>query len=241
MTRITVTENGENQNNLLYVQNSLAEIFSHANCSVKISCDRIRSVLSIDCPEEYKDILRVEIADKVAEVIAIKYKNDFFKKNILLQGLSQIEKELLVASLIAADLDDDKKYTFQRLKNDQNIAIDGAFNFKLKPLKKKWGDIVGYIPPCFMNYQLKEFIGYLVENKKTVVYVEGGRVYDSHYRRLKRSALLDGETTLITREILLSNCGEIRLTGNIPKDDELYLKEFYNDKIIFSGSGVFNA
>ena len=241
MTRITVTENGENQNNLLYVQNSLAEIFSHANCSVKISCDRIRSVLSIDCPEEYKDILRVEVADKVAEVIAIKYKNDFFKKNILLQGLSQIEKELLVASLIAADLDDDKKYTFQRLKNDQNIAIDGAFNFKLKPLKKKWGDIVGYIPPCFMNDQLKEFIGYLVENKKNVVYVEGGRVYDSHYRRLKRSALLDGETTLITREILLSNCGEIRLTGNIPKDDELYLKEFYNDKIIFSGSGVFNA
>ena len=46
--------------------------------------------------------------------------------------------------------------------------------------------------------------------------------------------LLDGQSTLITREILLSNCGEIRLYGEIPEEDEYYLKEFYNDKIVFS-------
>ncbi len=238
MTKITVTENGSNQNNLFYVQNSLSEIFSQANCSVRQLNDETRNVLLINCPEEYKDIIRVEIADKVAEVIAIKYKNDFFKKNILLHGLSEIEKEILVASLIAADLEDDKKYAFDRIKNEQEIAVDGAFNFRLKPLKKKWSEIITYIPTCFLNYQLKEFIGYLLENKRKPVYVDSGRVYDSHYRRLKRSTLLDGESALITREILLSNCGEIRLSGTLPKDDEFYLKEFYNDKIIFSGSGV---
>jgi hypothetical protein len=66
------------------------------------------------------------------------------------------------------------------------------------------------------------------------VYVDSGKVYDSHYRRLKRSSLLDGEGVKIIREILLSNCGEVELNGSLPKEDEYYLKEFYSDKIIFS-------
>ncbi len=237
MTNITITENGTNQINLFYVQTALSEIFSHANCSVRLITNQARNLLIINCPEEYINIVRVEVADKVAEVIAIKYKNDFFKKNISVQGLTNIEKEILIASLIAADLDEDKKYSFEKIKTDNEIAIDGAFNFKLKPLKKKWTEIMSYIPTCFLNYQLREFIGYLLENKRKPVYVDNGRVYDSHYRRLKRSTLLDGEDVLITREILLSNCGEIRLTGNLPKDDEQYLKEYFNDKIIFSCSG----
>ncbi len=237
MTTISVTENGQNENNLYYVQSALSEVFAHAGCSVRnSSCDK-RCVLTVNCPSEYKDIIRVELSDKIAEVIAIKYKNDFFKRNLGIEGLSKTEKEILIASLIAADLEEDKKYAFDRVKTYDEIAIDGVFNFKLQPLKKKWIDIIGYIPACFMNYQLKEFIGYLLENKKKRVYVESGRVYDSHYRRLKRSTLLDGESTLITREILLSNCGEIRLSGSLPKDDEFYLKEFYNDKIIFSEGG----
>ncbi len=234
MTKITITENTQNENNLFYVQSSLSEIFSHANCSVRITENGDRKVFNVNCPEEYKDIVRVEISDKIAEVIAIKYKNDFFKKTLQIHGLSSTEIEILIASLIAADLDDDKKYSFEKIKREEEIAIDGFFNFRLKPLKKKWSDIVGYIPSCFLNYQLKEFVGFLLENKRKPVYVESGRVYDSHYRRLKRSSLLDGENILLTREILLSNCGEIRLSGSIPEDDEFYLKEFYNDKIIFS-------
>ncbi len=234
MTKISVTESGANGNNLLYVQTALAEVFTHSGCSVRLSNLANRSVLTVNCPEEYSDIIKVEIIDKVAEVIVIKYKNDFFKRTLSVSGLNGAEKEILIASLIAADLDDDKKYAFERLKDGNEIAIDGVFNFKLKPLKRKWTDVVGYIPNCFLNYQLKEFIGYLLENKKKPVYVESGRVYDSHYRRLKRSSLLDGDSTLITREILLSNCGEVRLSGSLPEDDEFYIKEYYSDKIIFS-------
>ena len=93
-------------------------------------------------------------------------------------------------------------------------------------LKRKWTEIIGYIPSSFLQDQLKEFIGFLLENKKKRVYVDCGRVYDSHYRRLKRSTLLDGEEAKITREILLSNCGEIRLSGRLPEQDEFFLKEF---------------
>ncbi|MBQ8427496.1 MAG: hypothetical protein IJX16_07055 [Clostridia bacterium] len=236
MTEITITEKDYNESNLLYIQSVMSELFSHADCSVRESVCNGRASLTISCPEYYVDIVRAELSDKVAEVIAIKYKYDYFKKSIKTLGLSKTEKEILYAGLIAADLDDDKKYSFERLKAYTDIAVDGIFNFRLQPLKNKWKDIVQYVPAGFMNTQLKEFVSFLIENKKKRVYIDCGKVYDCHYRRLKRSSLLDGDGVKIVREVLLSNCGEVELNGDIPKDDEYYLKEYYNDKIIFSGN-----
>lgn len=238
MTSIIISERQENESNLLYVQSGAGELFSHADCSLTTKKVNNRVALTINCPECYLDIIRTEIADKIAEVIAIKYKYDYFQSAVHVAGLNSEEKEILMASLIAADLEDDKKYAFDRVKNSDEIVIDGVFNFILKPLKNKWKEVVSYIPNCFLNEQLKEFISYLIENKKKRVYIEGGRVYDSHYRRLKRSSLLGGENVKIVREVLLSNCGEVGLCGEIPKEDEQYLREYYNDKIIFLNNFV---
>lgn len=235
MTSITITENQSNEDGLLYVQTSGSELFLHAGASARLVTVGDRSILTVNCPEYYLDIIRAEIADKVAEIIAIKYKYEYFKKNLHVGGLSSVEKEILLTSLIAADLDDDKKYAYDRVKCCREISIDGTYNFRLKPLRKKWDDVVDCIPGCFLNSQLKEFISYLTENKKKRVFVEHGRVYDSHYRRLKRSSLLGGEKIKIIREVLLSNCGEVELLGELPDEDEYFLKEYYNDKIIFSG------
>ena len=236
MTTITISDRDYNQDSLMYVQNSIGELLSHADCSITNKIVDGRAVLSVNCPEYYKDIIKTELADKVAEIIAIKYKYEYFKKKILVSGLSKNEREILLTSLIAADLEDDKKYSYEKIKKYSDIAIDGIFNFTLNALKNKWKDIVGCMPDCFMNSQLKDFVYYLLENKKKRVFVDDGRVYDCHYRRLKRSSLLDGEDMKIIREILLSNCGEVELSGSIPKDDEFYLKEFYTDKIFFSNS-----
>ena len=238
MTCITITENEFCEDNLTYVQSAAGEIFNHAGCSARLNKKSGRVSLTVNCPEYYADVIRAEIADKVAEIIAIKYKYDYFKKCLRIGGMSNVEKEILYASLIAAVLDDDKKYSFERIKNNREIAIDGIYNFRLKPLKNKWREVADCIPQCFLNTQLKEFISYLLENKKKRVYIDDGRVYDSHYRRLKRSSLLDGETAKIVREVLLSNCGEVELTGVIPKEDEFYLREYYSDKIIFSGGHI---
>jgi hypothetical protein len=234
MISITISEKEHNDANLLYVQSSAGELFSGADCSLFTRKTNNRVELNVNCPESYADVVKVEIADKIAEIIAIKYKYEYFKSAVKVAGLSSHEKEILMASLIAADLEEDKKYAFDRVKNSYDVAIDGVFNFRLKPLKKKWSEVVSYIPVCFVNEQLKEFVSFLLENKRKRVYVEGDRVYDSHYRRLKRSSLLDGEDLKITREVLLSNCGEVELCGQIPKEDEYYLKEYYSDKIIFS-------
>ena len=157
MNSITITEKDYNDSNLLYVQTVMSELFNHADCYVKSQTLDGRRVLKVDCAEYYLDIIKTEIADKVAEIVAIKYKYEYFKRNVRIGGLSETEKEILMASLIAADLDEDKKYAFDRIKQYGEIAIDGIFNFRLKPLKKKWQDIVAYIPTCFVNSQLKEF------------------------------------------------------------------------------------
>ncbi len=236
MITIKISEKEYNEENLLYVQSTISEFLSHAGCTVRMDKCSDRCVLTLNCSDCYGEIMCCEIADKVAEIIAIKYKYDFLKKNLTLGGLSEREKEILITSLIAADLDDDKKYAFDRIKGYKELAVDGVFYFRLKPLKKKWQDVISYIPTCFLNSQLKEFVTYLLTNKRKRVYVESGRVYDSHYRQLKRSKLLGGEDVRILREVLLSNCGEVELSGEIPKDDEFYLKEYFIDKLHFSKS-----
>jgi len=235
MTSITVTENVSSEENLLYVQSASSELLAHAGCTARLNRNGERSVLTVNCPEYYSDVIKAEIIDKTAEIITVKYKCDYFAKQLKVGGLSTNEKQILVASLIAADFDDDKRYAFDRIKSCKEIAIDGVYNFRLRLLKKKWQEVTDCIPQCFLSTQLKEFISYLLENKKKRVYIDGGKVYDSHYRRLNRSSLLGGDGVKIIREVLLSNCGEIDIMGDIPKEDEYYLREYYTDKIIFSG------
>ena len=59
-------------------------------------------------------------------------------------------------------------------------------------------------------------------------------VFEAGHALEKRRCPIDGDKIKIIREALLSNCGVVEISGEIPKDDEYYLKEFYSDKIIFS-------
>ena len=116
MNSITITESGRGDCNLMYIQTAMNELFQHADCVVKRQTFDGRVVLKVDCVEYYFDIIKTEIADKIAEIIAIKYKYDFFKKNLSIGGLSSEEREILLASLISADLEDDKKYTIEKTR-----------------------------------------------------------------------------------------------------------------------------
>lgn len=236
MTTIVLTEKERDDGNLLYVKSTLSELFNNSGCGVRFDLNSGRAQLTVSIPEPYAEIIGAEVYDKLAEVIAIKYKYDYFNSSIHLAAMNKTERELLLTGLISADLSDDKKYAYNHLKGERELAVDGAFNFRLIPLKKKWQEIVSYIPATFMGSQLKDFMCFLLENKKKKVYVDGGRVYDSHYRRLKRCSLLGGEGVNVVREVLLSGCGEVELSGKIESDDEHYLKEFYGDRVYFAGA-----
>ena len=114
--------------------------------------------------------------------------------------------------------------------------MDGIYNFRLKLLKKKWEEIVSYMPEYFINTQLKEFIVYLLNGKKKKVYVESGKVYDCDFRRLNRGLLMDEklEKGKVIREILLSGSGSVDLSGELSDVDEFYLKEYYGENVNFT-------
>ena len=72
------------------------------------------------------------------------------------------------------------------------------------------------------------------KDEKDKIFVENGKVYDTHYREILRSHLtpLDKKYRLIN-EIILSLPGEIELRGGIDSEAEKFLKEFFCSKIIF--------
>lgn len=240
MTEFCVTDEMSGIEGLYYIKNGVAEITERAGASATVSGAGKRCKLTFICPERYADIISAEVADRCAEVITVGYKYDYFNKTIKISGLNETEREILLASVIAADLKEDKKYAFDRLKNLKETALDGVYNFRLKPLKKKWKDIAELMPTAFFGSQLKEFIGFLLENKKKRAYIDDCKVYDNFYRRLKRCTLLGGEDGKIIREVLLSGCGEVEIRGSVPPIDEKYLKEFYGDRVYFTARNIIN-
>lgn len=234
MTEITITESVKNQKNILYLQTGIIEKLSNTDCEVKVKNSNDRAEIKLLCPEQYLDVVKCEIVDMIAEVVVIGYKYEFLKNTLKICGLSEDEKEILLTSLISADLFEDKRWVIDQLKEYNEISIDGVYNFRLAPLKNKWNKVVGYMPSVFVSEQLNDFVGYLLENKTKRAYVSNGRVYDWRYVRLKRCNLLDYQSLKVIRELLFSNCGEVELKGKIPLEDENYIKAFYKDKIIFS-------
>ena len=235
MAFITVSEDEKNISNILFLQNDLSELLTQSGCFIQCTNINGRSILSIEIPDYYNDIIKLEIIDKVSEIIVISYKYDYFKSQTNFDGLKSDEREILFTSLISADFEDDKKYVFNKIKSFEDLALDGIFNFRINNLRKKWEEVLTYIPSFFSSSQLKDFISYLIENKNKKVYIDNGKVYDSHYKRLIRCDLIKGVNNLrIIREVLLSNCGIVSLNGEIPKEDEFYLKEYFGDKVIFS-------
>ncbi|MBO5928095.1 MAG: hypothetical protein J6Q32_04505 [Clostridia bacterium] len=234
MTILKISEKEINSSNLEYVVSSLQDFVKGAGCKFNLLANQSRCLLHVDCEEYFKDIIKTEILIKIAEIVAINYKYTFFKKEIIFSGLCEREKEILLVALIAADLEEDKRYVYEKIKGLSEIAIDGVFNFRLRNLKKKWKEVSDYVPSGFFNTELKEFIRFLLENRKKAVYLENNNVYDYHYRKLTRTKLLPNKTLPLLKEIILSNCGEIRLLSDLKGEDEKYIKDYYKDKITFS-------
>lgn len=239
MSQIKITEASNKSKNVIYIYEMLSAVIKQLGCVSDLRGGKNRYELIVDVPSSYKELLINEIEDKIADVISVNYKYTFFNKRLNSSGLSSVERELLLTALISADIDEDKKYVVKKLKNYTEYTLDGIFNFRLKPLKEKWLDIVSYIPPGFQSVQLKDFIVYLIRDKMGKrVYFDGGQVYDKRYNLLKRIELLSGDSgeIPIVKEILLSGAGEVELGSPLPERDEFYLKEFYGDRVRFNAN-----
>ncbi len=239
MRELIITESSQRFQNLIYLQSALSDIIEQISLKSNLVNYNNRSEYRITVPDEYLEIFLLELRDKLADVVAINYKHNYFKKNIKFAGLSNLESELLLTALISADIDEDKKYIIKKLKTFDEFSLDGIYNFRMKPLKEKWREITGYIPPSFTKAQLSDFVTYLIKDKKGKrVYIEGGKVYDKRFNELNRSSLLtlDSGKLKIIKEVLLSGAGEVELANHLKDSEIKYLKEFYENKIYYSDS-----
>ncbi len=275
MSNLCVSECFEKNDNVLYIRENLCELFFNSK-NVRLAADRHRAglLLSVEC--EFFRPACEDLCDKIADVIAIGYKYDFFSQKIKTCGLSENNRELLIAALIAADFEEDKRYVRARLQkcntcnqtecfelceknsfndsplkreniktcrlksaffegtNDFYLAIDGFFNFRLASLKKKWNEVAEYVPEYFSLRELNDFISYLLcEKKGRRVIIDGDRVYDKRFNRLKKSTLLGGKQNVV-KEAILFGAGEVEVKTLPPLEDEKLLREYFGDKVYFS-------
>ena len=239
MENMFVSESYENNSNILYIRENISPII-FKNSKDEIVHDLKRVAINFDIEEKIFRLAFNDIADKIADVIAIKYKYAFFEEKIKVVGLESINKEILITALISADFYEDKKYILSKFRGFNKIAIDGFFNFRLDGLKKKWSEICTFIPDFFTEREIKEFVMYLLNEKcARGVKVDGNKVFDKLGNRLNRASLLPNSSLLVFKELLLAGAKEIEIFS-LPNEEleQKYLKEYFGDKIFFNSGEI---
>ncbi len=243
MESLKITDCESNIANIVYMYSGLSEVLSGASRSFSTYYEGDRSVLEVSADSEYVDLIRVEIEDKISDIIAVNYKYSCFSSVVHPYGLTKDENEILISALISADIDDDKQYIKQKIFSEKEYSVDGIFNFRLSSLKKKWKDVTSYVPKTFDSEKLKDFIAFILDEKRSRrVFVENGKVFDKYFRRVNRTFLTGkqyGDGRLLN-EILLSGGGEAELLSAVTDREEDYLREYLGNKIIFGKTCFFN-
>ena len=232
MEEITVTQNGFDRRYISYLHAKIFDRFSFlpATCNVEQEDDFSR--LRFCTERAYCPYVRKFAEDHIADVIAVGYKYEFFKKRLPLPLLNAENKRLLLTALVAADYREDKAHALKRVCSEKEYCIDGTFHFRLQRLKERWQEIVDYIPADMNERALEGFIEFLTEDGEETLYIKDGKVYDKEYRQLQKSALT-GEENLIG-EILLG-CGErVYCFGEVDGETSAFLRKYYGSKANFS-------
>ena len=164
-------------------------------------------------------------------MIAIGYKYAYFDKRLPLPLLSKLDRRTLLTALVAADYKDDRSYIIRRIRGFESYCIDGMFNFRLQELKKRWEEILAYIPTDMGEVGMESFIGFLAEDGEGKVFIKNGKVYDEDYRPLSRSLLTGVEWTL--GEVLLSGAEQVYCFGAVDNETRSFLKKYYGEKAFF--------
>lgn len=230
-----ISDLSQRKQNINYIVNTTLDAIRKLNGEYKTEITGERVFLLLKLPDENAETARRLLSDKIADVIAVNYKYEFFTRYIRTGGLTSVDYEMLIASLISADLDEDKRYVACGGLGLEDFSIDGYFNFRLRPLKEKWAEIVTYIPSYFTKEKLNEFISYIVcEKTGRRAYVYDDKVYDGRFNRMQKSMLIKKiDKGAVAREVVLSGFSEVVLGGKVGDEDKKYLVSFFGDKIFF--------
>ncbi len=239
MRSVRITETAPRKR-LGLVANSLTQVFRAAGVKAQFSEGEEVSVLLLEIPEHYAEFVLAEIKEKLAELISVGYKYDFFAENTKFLGLPPEKKELFLTAVIAADFPDDRRYVRRMITLGENFSVDGVYHFKLGKLTDKWKEIAECLPTYFGEELYRNFMQYLIDDfSDQPVYLVGDSVYDKRYGKRNLSLFLSEKNTPDPAQEILLCCGkEIHVVGEENTRALPFLRDFYGKTTHFhSGEG----
>ncbi len=228
--KITVSERNERSAYVAYLYNAIAEKLLSAGGAGELVFGEERAALRLTVQKNAAE-LRAAVAEKIAEIVCIGYKYRFLWERLDVR-LSQREKRLLCAALIAADFEGDKSYVRRKIERTEEYSIDGFYRFRLGALREKWARIVEYVPMDFSSQDLGKFCEFLVGESKNKIYLKGNTVFGENFTPLRRSRLTGEED--VETEIMLSDAGFVYCLGDVEDGVGDFLQKFYAERAIFS-------
>lgn len=92
--------------------------------------------------DEYKDKLKLVLANAVTEIICTKFKTDFLNKYLILPELDMASICAFKKALLNFDRETDKFIIKKNLSLEKNLYIESFYHFRLKSLQVKWEELV---------------------------------------------------------------------------------------------------
>ncbi len=228
---IMITQNGFDGRYMSYLYAKVKERFAFLPSCCDMARKGERTEIAFKTEREYCPYVRKFTEEHISDVLSIGYKYAYFDKQLPLPLLTGEKRRMLLTALVAADYKEDKAYAMRRVRGQSQYSIDGVFHFRLRELKKRWKEIVDYIPADMGEAATEGFLGFLVEDGEGKIFLKNGKVYDESYRLLSRSSLT-GEHNEIG-EILLSGAERVYCFGEPDGDVKTFLQKYYGEKAVF--------
>ncbi len=214
-----------------YLYKKVRERFSFLPSACDFACKGDCAQIAFKTEREYCPYVRKFTEEHITDVISIGYKYTFFEKRLPLPLLTPFQRRALLTALVAADYQEDRAYTLRRVRGLEKYCIDGTFHFRLQELKRRWEEIVSYIPTDMGEVAMEGFITFLAEDGEGKIFLKNGKVYDEEYRKLSRSLLTGVQSTV--GEVLLSGAEQVYCFGETEEETKSFLKKYYGEKVIF--------
>lgn len=228
---ITITQNGFNQSYMSYLFSKVQGRFSFLPGDMDMQADGDQTKIALKLQSAYCPYVRKFAEENIADVLAIGYKYAFFEKHVPLPLLNEEQKHVLLTALVAADYKEDKAYIARRIGGSDHYCLDGVFYFRLQQLKKRWEDIVNYVPADMGVLSMEGFMEFLAEDGEEKLFVKEGNVYDKEYRLLSKSMLTGKRSTVA--ELLLGGAGQVYCFGDVDEGTSRFLKRYYPTRTVF--------
>lgn len=96
----------------------------------------------VGCNEIEKPRTCFFISDAISDAVSTFFKLDYIEENLQIPIKNEMNFQAFKKALVAFDRETDKYIISRALKIEGEIDLDSFYNFRLKPLRTKWSEII---------------------------------------------------------------------------------------------------